>query len=119
MTAPVSAGLTADDRRERTVQHVRARLRRASEQLRLDASPSAVRMWQQAIDDAERALGTLVHDPWEPSVRPVREAREILGSHLLAAAACEAADVAPTVTAGVLRRGADSARHALAAFSRR
>ena len=118
MTAPVSAELTADDRREQTVQQVRSRLRRASEQLRLDASPAAVRVSQQTIDDAERALGALVHDPWEPSVGPVREAREILGSHLLAAAACEAADVAPTVTARVLCKGAESARHALAAFSR-
>jgi len=116
VTAPVSAGVTADDRRQRTVQQVRSRLRRASEQLRLDASPGAVRVCQETIDAAERALGALVHDPWEPSVRPVREAREILGSHLLAAAACEAADVAPTVTAGVLRKGADSARRALAAF---
>ena len=114
MTAPVSAELSADERRERTVQQVRSRLRRASEQLRVDASPGAVRVSQQTIDDAERALGALVHDPWEPSVGPVREAREILGSHLLAAAACAAADVAPTVTAGVLRKGADSARYALA-----
>jgi len=116
MTAPASAELTADDLRQRTVQQVRSRLRRASEQLRLDASPGAVRVSQQTIDDAERTLGTLVNDPWEPSVRPVREAREILGSHLLAAAACEAAAVAPAVTADVLRRGADSAHHALAAY---
>ena len=114
MTAPVSAELAADQRRERTVRQVRSGLRRASEQLRLDASPGTVRVSQQTIDEAERALGALVHDPWEPSVGPVREAREILGSHLLAAAACESADVALTVTAGVLRRGADSARHALA-----
>ena len=100
------------------MQQVRTRLGRASEQLRIDTSPGAVRVWQQAIDDAERALATLVHDPWEPSVLPVREAREILGSHLRAAAACESADVAPTVTADVLRRGAESAGAALAAFSR-
>jgi hypothetical protein len=114
VTAPVAAGLTAEDHQQRTVRQVRSRLRRAAEQLRLDPSPTAVRTWQQTIDDAERALGSLVHDPWEPSVRPVREAREILGSHLLAAAACEAAAVAPAVTAGVLCRGADSARQALA-----
>jgi len=117
VTAPVSAELAAGERCERTVEQVRSRLRRASEELRLDASPGTVRVSQQTIDAAERALGALVHDPWEPSVRPVREAREILGSHLLAAAACEAAAVAPTVTAGVLRKGADSARRALAAFS--
>ena len=118
MTAPVSTGLTAEDRLQRTVGQVRSRLRHASEQLRLDPSRGGVRLWQQTIDDAERTLGALVHDPWEPSIQPVRHAREILGSHLLAATACAAADAAPTVTAGVLQKGADSAHRALAAYSR-
>jgi hypothetical protein len=55
-----------------------------------------------------------VHDPWEPSAEPLRQARAILSSHLLAASACEGADVASPVTARVLRRGADSARRVLA-----
>lgn len=113
MTAPVSAALTTDARCRQTVLLVQSRLRRASEALRVDASPAAVQASQQAMDDAERALGALVHDPWEPSVGPVREAREILSSHLLAATACESAAVAPTVTAGVLRRGADTAHRVL------
>ena len=91
-----------------------ARLREAAEHLRGDVSAVDVRTAHERMDDAERALGRLVHDPWAPSVLPLRRAREVLSSHLLAAAACERADVAPTVTARVLRRGAESARHVLA-----
>ena len=115
MTAPVSAVVpTTSDERETTVRRVEGRLRDAAARLDADVSATDVRMAQEVIDDAERALGSLVLDPWEPSVLPLREAREILSSHLLAASACEVADVAPPVTARVLRRGADSARRVLA-----
>ena len=115
MTAQVATGATlADEARSATVRRVRSRLRDASNRLHPNVSPAEVRAARRAIDDAERVLGSLVHDPWEPSVGPLREAREILSSHLLAAAACEGADVARPVTARVLRRGAESAQVALA-----
>lgn len=77
----------------------------------LAAEPSSVdvRAAHATIDLAERTLGELVQDPWEPSAGSVRRARDILSSHLLAASACEGAEVAPSVTARVLRRGADAA----------
>ena len=118
MTLPVSALASTVDEQETTVRRVEGRLRAASARLGSDVSATDVRAAQQAIGDAEQALGHLVHDPWEPSVVPLRRAREILSSHLLAASVCEGADVAPPVTARVLRRGADSARQVLARHGR-
>ena len=113
MTAPASTEADTAAGRHRAVRRAETRLRDASLHLQAGVSSKDVRAARRAIDDAERALGSLVHDPWEPSAGPLREAREILSSHLLAAAACEGADVAPPVTARVLRKGAESARRAL------
>ena len=114
MTAPVSAVASAATEEETTVRHVERRLRHAAERLGPEVSAVDVRIAQRMIGAAEETLATLVHDPWEPSAQPLRRAREILSSHLLAASACEGANVAPPVTARVLRRGADSARRVLA-----
>ena len=103
-----------DDRHDTTLRLLDRRLRDAAAHLDSNASAMDMRAARLAIDDAERALGDLVHDPWEPSLFPLQQARVILSSHLLAASACEGADVAPLVTARVLRRGADSARRVLA-----
>jgi hypothetical protein len=114
MTAPASHSVEAvEERRRFTVRFVETSLRRASMHLRGDASIADVHAAERAIDEAERSLGLLTIDPWEPALSPLREAREILSSHLLAAAACTGADVAPAITARVLREGADSARRAL------
>jgi len=114
--APVVAP-ESDELTDHTVQRVDTGLRDAAARLGAgpNITPADVQVAQLTIGAAERALGTLVHDPWEPSVVPIRHAREILSSHLLAAAACEGADVAAPVTARVLRRGAESARRVLAA----
>jgi hypothetical protein len=119
VTLPGSALASTVDEQETTVRHVEGRLRDASARLGSAVSATDVRLAQEAIGDAEEALGHLVHDPWEPSVVPLRHAREILSSHLLAASVCEGAAVAPPVTARVLRRGADSARQVLAHQGRR
>ena len=115
MTVPGSALASAVvEQQETTVRRVEGRLRDASARLGSDVSATDVRVAQEVIGDAEQALGNLELDPWEPSVVPLRQAREILSIHLLAASVCEGAEVAPPVTARVLRRGADSARRALA-----
>jgi hypothetical protein len=113
MTAPAVASATTDGR-ETAVRRLEGRLRNAAERLGGAVSATDVRIAHEAIDNAERALGDLVLDPWEPSLMTLRQAREILSIHLLAAAACEGAEVAPPVTARVLRQGADSARRVLA-----
>src|SRR4051812_13051543 len=84
--------------------------------VRLGSEVSAidVRAAQATIDMAERTLRELVHDPWEPAAGSVRDARDILSSHLVAASACQGAEAAPSVTARVLRRGAEAARLTLA-----
>lgn len=102
-----------DDRQAATLRLLDGRLRDAAARLGSDASTIDMRAARRAIDDAERTLGDLVDDPWEPSLLPLRQAREILSSHLLAASACEGADVAPPVTARVLGKGANSARRLL------
>jgi hypothetical protein len=114
MTAPVSAVAGGLDRRaQAAVGHVVDDLGHVAARLNDDATAAEVRAARELIDDAGRALAGVVRDPWEPSALPLREAREILSSHLLAASACEAADVAPAVTARVLRRGALAARGVL------
>jgi hypothetical protein len=117
----VSGSATApptDDRQDATLRQLDLWLRDAAARLNSDVSATDVQAAQRAIDDAERTLGDLVLDPWEPSLLPLRQAREILSSHLLAASVCEGADVAPPVTARVLRRGANSARRLLEQLSR-
>jgi hypothetical protein len=114
VTAPVSAPAAADPRISSTVRRVETSLRDAVARLHPEVSPADVRAARHTIDEAERSLGSLARDPWDAASLPLRQAREILSSHLLAAAACEGADVAPPVTARVLRRGADSARRVLA-----
>ena len=117
MTVPAYTGTemtSAESLEKTTVRLVETRLRDAAARLGAGVTTADVRDAQQAIGAAEQALGSLVHDPWEPSAKALSQARQILSSHLLAASACEGADVATPVTARVLRRGADSARLALA-----
>jgi hypothetical protein len=114
MTVPAPAVAPTEVEHETAVRRVEVRLRDAAARLASDVSATDVRVAQEVLSDAEQALGDLVRDPWEPSAVPIRQAREILSSHLLAASACEGAAVAPLVTARVLRRGADSARRVLA-----
>jgi hypothetical protein len=103
---------TGDEAHLTSLREVEVHLRVAL--LRLGPEPSAgdLRAAEHTMDQAERILSTLVDDPWERSV--ARQAREILSSHLLAAAACDGADAGNAVTAKVLRRGADSAGKLLA-----
>jgi hypothetical protein len=114
VTAPSYTPVDAvDGLRASSVQFVEASLRDASARLEGDASVADVEAAERAIDEAERSLGLLAMDPWEPTQRPLREARELLSSSLLAAALCAGDDVAVPITARLLRRGADSARRVL------
>ena len=112
MTASISAieaGVV--ERQQPALRLLEVRLRNAAMLLDASASGHEVRAAHRALDDAERALSELVHDDWDQStVALLREARHILSSHLLAASACQGADVAPLVTARVLRRAAESTR---------
>lgn len=114
MTAPASPAIAAAEEQRRSAVRVIAKsLQTASAQLGAPTSIASVRAAERAIDQAERSLGLLATDPWEPALEPLRQAREILSSHLLAAAACAGAEVKPLVTARVLRRGAESAQRVL------
>ena len=90
--------------------HIERALRDASSRLAQPVSAADVHAVEQMIEHAKSSLGQLSVDPWDAAVRPLREARDILGSHLLAAAAIAGADMAPPITADVLRRGVDAAR---------
>ena len=117
MTSAGSLARVTDEAHRSSLREVELNLRLAL--LRLGPEPAIgdLRAAEHMIDEAERLLGTLVLDPWERSV--ARQAREILSSHLLAAAACDDADAGNAVTAKVLRRGADSAERLLARHSYR
>ena len=110
MRSPVD---DVDDDLITTVRVVDLSLRSVADRLRADVSVADVRAAGRTIDEAEQSLALLRSDPWDPSVLHVRQAREILSSHLLAAEACADAELAAPVAARVLRRGADSALRAL------
>jgi hypothetical protein len=112
VTGPGSLTAALDDRLESALRQVEHRLHIASMRLGPNVSKTDLAAAQRTMHEAERTLGELVGDPWEPSA--VLQARSILSSHLLAADACEGADTGTNVTARVLRRGAESARRLIA-----
>jgi len=112
VTSQGSLTATTDEAHLSALREVELGLRLALLRLGPDPSAGDLRAAERTMNEAERLLGTLVDDPWERS--DAQLAREVLGSHLLAAAACDDADAGNAVTAKVLRRGADSAGRLLA-----